>query len=658
MPPKVDCQENAGVRWRGGLIVAASAASVWASDAQAQAGANALAGAKDAFGFKTGDDSVGIYTEESVRGFNLEAAGNYRLEGTYFVKNSGVSAFFLQSTTVRIGYNTLGTTLPGPSGVVDYELRDPERNEPSTWTMGVDVHHQPFAELHFKHRTADNSASMSLGVGRVFNIRDFEGGSGGQSIILAGSARVTLGQLKIRGFAGEYHYERPALTRIAPAPDRLPRRIPRGRYLGQDWSMERGERRIGGIVLDNALAGAGGFGGTLVFSQEDPSRGYLQVLRVSPEDETARATMIAVRHQRSTAWSGELRAHIERRTGSVAHRFDLGLRGRKQHARFGGSQAFDLGETSLAGRPPEVDEPDFADASADMRGAVDQWSLGLTYRAVVGDRLRINAGVMRSHYRKEFAANAVENRTSARPLLYNIGGAWQHSESLELYASQSRGLEEAGVAPASATNRNELLNAILVSQREIGIRYQASNSWTAVLAGFNTSKPYAGIEPVTGKYAILGDVRHRGVEASLTARPASGLSLLLGGVFIDPRISGPAVDARILGSRPVGVPKIRAIANADYSKIGIEGLSIDAGVTLSSSRPARTLLAENRQLSLAKSVSLNLGARYRFRVAKRGIVARWQVQNVLNSYSWEVNSSETLTYSAARRFRLLLTGNF
>lgn len=104
----------------------------------AQATANAVVGAEDAFGSSEGDESVGIYDQTSVRGFNLEAAGNYRIDGRYFVKNSGVSSFFVERTTIWIGYNALSLDFAGPSGVVDYKLRDPQRGEPSQATIGLD----------------------------------------------------------------------------------------------------------------------------------------------------------------------------------------------------------------------------------------------------------------------------------------------------------------------------------------------------------------------------------------------------------------------------------------------------------------------------------------------------------------------------------------
>jgi hypothetical protein len=57
--------------------------------AWAQADANATKAAGDAFGFRSGDDSVGIYDETSVRGFNLEARATI---GSTTATSSGIPA--------------------------------------------------------------------------------------------------------------------------------------------------------------------------------------------------------------------------------------------------------------------------------------------------------------------------------------------------------------------------------------------------------------------------------------------------------------------------------------------------------------------------------------------------------------------------------------
>jgi hypothetical protein len=166
------------------LLVAAMC--VFPGKAFAQADANPVKSASDAFGHRRGDEAIGLYDERSVRGFSLEAAGNYRLNGTYFVKNSGVSNIFIDSSTVRIGYNTLATLLPGPSGLVDYKLRDPQPGEKSLLTLTYDVYGQPIAELNLRHGSASGNSSYSVGISRNFDLRNAQGGTGGEDL-LAGS---------------------------------------------------------------------------------------------------------------------------------------------------------------------------------------------------------------------------------------------------------------------------------------------------------------------------------------------------------------------------------------------------------------------------------------------------------------------------------------
>ena len=640
-----------------GLALAAG----FAGQALAQANANAVAQASDAFGFRSGDDSVGIYDESSVRGFSLEAAGNYRVNGGYFVRNSGVSSFFLESTTVRVGLNTLNSLLPGPSGVVDYRLRDPAAGEPSFVTIGLDPFSQPYADLHLKHRSADGRSSYSAGLGRVFAIRDQQGGKDGESILLAGTGRLSLGTGAAQIFAGEYQYERPGQFRVAAAGDALPPEVERGRFLGQRWAMEKGQRRIAGVLVDSAPAGRVGVGATAVFSQEDPTRGFLQLLSDLRPDGSARSAVIATPQQRSTSWSGELRAHGETSSATLAQRVDLGLRGRLSRARFGGSRVIDLGRAPFGEAAEQRPAPDLTGTSARLIDEVDQWGVGLTYRATLRDRLRVNLGVLRTDYRKTFtAADGTRDESRATPWLYNAGLSWRVASGLDLYGSFSRGLEEAGIAPASASNRNEVLSAIRVTQRELGVRYSLTPAVGLVVAGFDTRKPYAGIDSASAAYRFLGRVRHRGLEASLSGRAAPGLSLVVGGVLIDAEISGDEVDAGRVGDRPVGVPRLRAIASADYAIPAVEGLSVDVATAFVGKRPARSApsAASGDQLEVDSLATVNLGLRYRFRLAGHDATVRAQVLNVLDAYAWEASSAETLNYNAQRRARLVLTTNF
>lgn len=60
-----------------------------------------------------------------------------------------------------------------------------------------------------------------------------------------------------------------------------------------------------------------------------------------------------------------------------------------------------------------------------------------------------------------------------------------------------------------------------------GARYVLGD-WCLVAAAFGISKPYFEIDRNDGACRQLGSVAHRGVEASLSAKPVRGLSIVLG----------------------------------------------------------------------------------------------------------------------------------
>lgn len=635
----------------GGCVLLAPAAAL------AQATADPVAGAGDAFGFANGDEAVGIYDSTSVRGFDLEAAGNYRVNGAYFVKSSGVSNFFLDTTTVRIGLNTLSLDYPGPSGVVDYRLRDPAADEPSLMTGGLDEFEQPYLDSHLKHRSADGRFSASLGLGLVFDKKDNQGGSGGRSWLLGGTTRLSVGPATLRLFGGEYDYERNSRLRFTFADPQERPRLKRGEFLGQDWAMERGQRRIAGLLVDTPLSDAWSVGVNGVFSQEDPGRSYSQLLLDLDEDGVGRNRIVASRDRRFTAWSGEARATWRHQGETLAHQVTFTARSRWSRNRFGGDRIADLGPIDIHAASARAAAIDLSNAGPTLRDRIDQTGLGVAYRVGWRNRATVNLGLLRTDYEKTFtpAQGAAQSSDSA-PLLYNLGGAVTVRRGLDLYGSYSRGLEEAGTAPASAANRNQVLDAILVTQRELGLRYDVSPGLSLVVAGFDTRKPYAGIDPAN-QYRLMGDVRHRGIEGSLSGKPTKNLSIILGGVYIDPSLTRE--PGSLMGVRPVGVPKLQGVANFSYAVPAAPGLTLDAGAEYFGKRPFRSVLsADGEQPMLAADVTVNAGLRYRLPLAGGRTTVRLQVLNLFNDYGLTVNGAETLDYTTQRRYRLVLTQTF
>src|SRR5687767_9197476 len=101
-----------------------AAPQAFAQQAPAPQGGDVVRAADDAFGRRVGVEDVGLYSEAEVRGFDLQSAGNYRIEDHYFVRATGLPLTLIDGTAIRVGANGLRTDFAAPSGVVQYDLPD------------------------------------------------------------------------------------------------------------------------------------------------------------------------------------------------------------------------------------------------------------------------------------------------------------------------------------------------------------------------------------------------------------------------------------------------------------------------------------------------------------------------------------------------------
>ena len=177
---------------------------------------------------------------------------------------------------------------------------------------------------------------------------------------------------------------------------------------------------------------------------------------------------------------------------------------------------------------------------------------------------------------------------------------------------------------------------------------------TLVAGLFSISKPYFNLDPGL-RYRQLGELTNRGIELSLTGKIAPGLTLVAGGVLLDPRIAGEAVDNGLIGIRPVGQPRQRGIVNLDWRTDGGQGAwSFDLAFEAQSSRMGNAA----NSFSVAPRATINLGARYRFNIGKTRLLFRPQVYNLFDNYSWQVSPSGGFTYTALRTIALQIAADF
>jgi iron complex outermembrane receptor protein len=155
--------------------------------------------------------------------------------------------------------------------------------------------------------------------------------------------------------------------------------------------------------------------------------------------------------------------------GPRLHVVHLSLRGRDRRERYGGSDILNLGPTVVGDPVAPVEGP--FDFGPQIFDEVRQWTGGLAYEGRWQGLGEISLGLQRTDYRKTIDQPGLPRvRSKASTWLYSLAGAAYLSEQFAIYAGYTRGLEESGVAPENAANRNEALPAIRTRQRDAGVR--------------------------------------------------------------------------------------------------------------------------------------------------------------------------------------------
>ena len=166
-----------------------------------------------------------------------------------------------------------------------------------------------------------------------------------------------------------------------------------------------------------------------------------------------------------------------------------------------------------------------------------QVTIGVAYSGRWKQRGQIGFGLSRADFRKTTETPGVAAaRQQSTPWLYNANLALNLTRSIVAYAGYARGLEESGLAPANAANRNQPLPVILTEQKDAGIRIDFARGMKAIVGAFDLSRPYFGYE-AGNVFAKVGTTRSRGVEFSLSGQLSPRLSLVAGGVILRPRVT-------------------------------------------------------------------------------------------------------------------------
>lgn len=196
-------------------------------------------------------------------------------------------------------------------------------------------------------------------------------------------------------------------------------------------------------------------------------------------------------------------------------------------------------------------------------------------------------------------------------------------------------------------------------QVDAGLRYTAAPALALLLGVFEIRKPYFNLDtavpspaatPPSRRYRALGEIGHRGLEASVHYA-AQGLRLVAGAVLLRPRVSLEVPQAVARGSEPVGpVPGV-ANLNLDYV---LPRWSLWAGSLQLTHLSARVATLDDSQ-RLAPLTVLDAGLRYQVRGERRTFTARLDLTNLANATGLRMSTLGQVQPQFGRRLLLNLS---
>jgi iron complex outermembrane receptor protein len=204
-------------------------------------------------------------------------------------------------------------------------------------------------------------------------------------------------------------------------------------------------------------------------------------------------------------------------------------------------------------------------------------------------------------------------------------------ENLSLYTRYSRGLSLGGEAAWFTTNAYEILAPTVSRQIEAGIKYDWQRISLAA-ALFQIRQAYQYSRPNddgTFTFTQQGEQKNTGLELSANGWASQRLQISASVAAIRARVSDSGTPA-YEGHQAINVPTLRASLYGDYALPWIDGLALLGGVQYSGSKYA------NRQgeVQTGAYAIFNVGSRYSTRIDGYDTVFRLTVDNVFDKRYW------------------------
>jgi iron complex outermembrane recepter protein len=245
-------------------------------------------------------------------------------------------------------------------------------------------------------------------------------------------------------------------------------------------------------------------------------------------------------------------------------------------------------------------------------------------------------------------------------LLPSIGATYKVNSKVTNYISYSQGVESGTRPSPSSFAKTAPLKPRETEQFEIGTKYTPTNESLITATIFRAARANEYAIGSGGFYEELkqdGKVVHTGVELSYAQKVTKRLSLTSSAMYLEAKQEG-ASNAIMNGAQAIGIPNWRAVMFADYQLPQVDKMSVQGGWTYVSSKPV-TL---DDSLSVPGYHKFDAGLRYVDKVGKSKATYRLFVENVFDKFYWrdvsQTYGSNTLYPGIPRIFRATATFDF
>ncbi|MEG5263968.1 TonB-dependent siderophore receptor [Pseudomonas sp. JDS28PS106] len=619
---------------------------------------------------------VGYYENFIVRGFSLNAANSYRINGRTIAGEQNVALENKQQVELLKGLSGLRSGVAAPGGVINYQTKRAadvrsvtvSTNEHGERYLATDVggwfggERQFGLRVNLAHEDIRSYVEHADGQ-RDFASMAFDWNISDRALLQLDLEYQTKEQRSVPGYQ--------LLGGTTLPHDASPRKL-----LGrQAWSNPVGidslnlngrfEYRFNDawkgsfsasrsrVVIDDYSAFAWGCYGSASCASEavpnhfSPEGGY-DIYDFRSPDDTRRNDEV------EAAMSGAFQ------TGWLAHELTFGTSALRRTVDSRATFNEFVGSGNINEAPEAVAPSDLPLPHTERRLDSRQYGLFVTDRITFNDQWQTVLGGRQVRLdEKAYNEDGSDARHTQRSIfLPQVALIYKPVEDLSLYTSYSKGLAPGGTAAWFANNASQILAPTVSRQIEAGLKYDWRRmSFTAAL--FQARQAYQYSRPEDDgsfTYVQQGQQKNTGLELGLNGWVTERLQVSASAAAIRSRVEGSGTAA-YEGHQALNVPRLRGSLQADYS-LPFPGLALLGGVQYSSSKYAD----REGSVKVNDYALFNAGGRYSTRIGDYDTVLRLTVDNLFDKRYWrdagEYLGDDYLFPGAPRTARLSATVNF